>query len=86
MYHVRPAGSRGLVLATCAATKRTAPVATAVTCDGDKSGTPFPSAGTSGPTASAVAIAIAIATRYDKRAYVFHGTVILAAIRLWLRP
>jgi transposase len=27
----------------------------------------------------------AVATRYDKRAYVFHGTVALAAIRLWLR-
>ncbi|GGP81778.1 hypothetical protein GCM10010278_70500 [Streptomyces melanogenes] len=26
-----------------------------------------------------------VATRYDKRAYVFHGTVTLAAIRLWLR-
>ncbi|MDQ0694487.1 hypothetical protein QF048_000929 [Streptomyces sp. W4I9-2] len=25
-----------------------------------------------------------LATRYDKRAYVFHGTVTLAAIRLWL--
>ncbi|MEU8777079.1 IS5 family transposase [Streptomyces sp. NPDC048606] len=28
----------------------------------------------------------AVATRYDKRAYVFHGTVTLATIRLWLRP
>lgn len=27
----------------------------------------------------------AIATRFDKRAYVFHGTVTVAAIRLWLR-
>ncbi|WP_282698390.1 IS5 family transposase [Streptomyces sp. CC208A] len=27
----------------------------------------------------------AVATRYDKRAYVFHGTVTVAAIRLWLR-
>ncbi|GHB70165.1 hypothetical protein GCM10010377_71100 [Streptomyces viridiviolaceus] len=27
----------------------------------------------------------AVATRYDKRAYVSHGTVALAAIRLWLR-
>ncbi|MEV8563930.1 IS5 family transposase [Streptomyces sp. NPDC051917] len=27
----------------------------------------------------------AVATRYDKRAYVFHGTVVVAAIRLWLR-
>ncbi|MGH3468400.1 MAG: IS5/IS1182 family transposase, partial [Thermocrispum sp.] len=27
-----------------------------------------------------------VATRYDKRAYVFHGTVTAAAIRLWLRP
>ncbi|GGU49636.1 hypothetical protein GCM10010289_82720 [Streptomyces violascens] len=27
----------------------------------------------------------AVATRYDKRAYIFHGTVTLAAIRLWLR-
>lgn len=28
----------------------------------------------------------ALATRYDKRAYVFHGTVIAVAVRLWLRP
>ena len=28
----------------------------------------------------------AVATRYDKRAYVFHGTVTTATIRLWLRP
>ncbi|WP_326759183.1 IS5 family transposase [Streptomyces phaeochromogenes] len=28
----------------------------------------------------------AVATRFDKRAYVFHGTVAVAAIRLWLRP
>ncbi|MCX4426067.1 IS5 family transposase [Streptomyces mirabilis] len=28
----------------------------------------------------------AVATRYDKRAYVFHGTVTIAAIRLWLQP
>ncbi|MFI1683144.1 IS5 family transposase [Streptomyces sp. NPDC020607] len=28
----------------------------------------------------------AVATRYDKRAYVFYGTVTAAAIRLWLRP
>lgn len=28
----------------------------------------------------------AVATRYDKRACVFHGTVTIAAIRLWLRP
>ncbi len=27
----------------------------------------------------------AVATRYDKRAYIFHGTVTIAAIRLWLR-
>jgi transposase len=27
----------------------------------------------------------AVATRFDKRGYVFHGTVTLAAIRLWLR-
>ena len=27
----------------------------------------------------------AVATRYDKRAHVFHGTVTLLAIRLWLR-
>ncbi|MFD9603378.1 IS5 family transposase [Streptomyces sp. NBC_01224] len=27
----------------------------------------------------------AVATRYDKRAYVFHGTVTIASIRLWLR-
>ncbi|WP_405603828.1 hypothetical protein [Streptomyces sp. NBC_00081] len=27
----------------------------------------------------------AIATRYDKRAYIFHGTITVAAIRLWLR-
>lgn len=28
----------------------------------------------------------AVATRYDKRAYIFHGTVTVAAIWLWLRP
>ncbi|AZM58143.1 IS5 family transposase [Streptomyces sp. WAC 01529] len=28
----------------------------------------------------------AVATRFDKRAYVFHGTVTVASIRLWLRP
>ncbi|WP_217225162.1 IS5 family transposase [Streptomyces anulatus] len=28
----------------------------------------------------------AVATRYDKRAYVFHGTVTAAAVRLWLGP
>ncbi|MFE5021639.1 IS5/IS1182 family transposase, partial [Streptomyces sp. NPDC056690] len=28
----------------------------------------------------------AVATRFDKRAYVFYGTVAVAAIRLWLRP
>lgn len=27
----------------------------------------------------------AVATKHDKRVYVFHGTVISAAIRLWLR-
>lgn len=27
----------------------------------------------------------AVATRFDKRAYVFHGTVIVASIRVWLR-
>lgn len=27
----------------------------------------------------------AVATRYDKRAYVFHGTAAATAIRLWLR-
>jgi transposase len=26
----------------------------------------------------------AVTTRFDKRAYVFHGTVTLASIRLWL--
>jgi hypothetical protein len=28
----------------------------------------------------------AVATRYDKRANVFHGTVTVAAIWLWRRP
>ncbi|GHH67678.1 hypothetical protein GCM10018781_23330 [Kitasatospora indigofera] len=28
----------------------------------------------------------AVSTRYDKRAYVLHGTVTLASIRLWIRP
>ncbi|MFC8765897.1 IS5 family transposase [Streptomyces sp. NPDC057193] len=28
----------------------------------------------------------AVATRYDERAYVFHGTVTAAAVRLWLKP
>jgi transposase len=27
----------------------------------------------------------AVATRYDKRSYVFHGTVTVAAVRLWPR-
>jgi transposase len=27
-----------------------------------------------------------VATRFDKHAHVFHGTVTVAAIRLWLRP
>lgn len=27
-----------------------------------------------------------VPTRYDKRAYVFHGTITIAAIRLWLQP
>lgn len=27
----------------------------------------------------------AVATRYDKRAYLLHGTVTVASIRLWLR-
>lgn len=27
----------------------------------------------------------AVAARYDKRAYAFHGTVTVAAIRQWLR-
>ncbi len=27
----------------------------------------------------------AVATRFEKRVYVFHGTVTLASIRLWLR-
>jgi len=27
----------------------------------------------------------AVATRFDKRAYIFHGTVTVAAVRLWLR-
>jgi transposase len=27
----------------------------------------------------------AVATRYDKRAYIFHGTVTLAALVIWLR-
>ncbi|ATW52351.1 transposase [Streptomyces peucetius] len=36
-------------------------------------------------TVNALEESRAVATRYDKRAYVFHGTVTLAAIRLWLR-
>ncbi len=28
----------------------------------------------------------AVATRFDKRAHIFHGTVTVAVIRLWLRP
>jgi hypothetical protein len=27
-----------------------------------------------------------VATRFDKRGYIFHGTVTVASIRLWLRP
>jgi hypothetical protein len=28
----------------------------------------------------------AVAMRFDKRGYIFHGTVTVASIRLWLRP
>ncbi|MER5482016.1 IS5 family transposase [Streptomyces sp. NPDC002812] len=35
-------------------------------------------------TINALKTSRAVATRYDKRAYIFHGTVTLAAIRLWL--
>ncbi len=28
----------------------------------------------------------AVATRFDKRAYVFHGSVTVASVRLWIRP
>ncbi|AJT62548.1 hypothetical protein T261_0859 [Streptomyces lydicus] len=28
----------------------------------------------------------AVATRFDERAYMFHGTVTVTAVRLWLRP
>lgn len=28
----------------------------------------------------------AVATRYDKRVYIFHGTVTVTAVRLWPRP
>lgn len=28
----------------------------------------------------------AVATRFDKRAYILHGTVTLVSIKLWLRP
>ncbi len=28
----------------------------------------------------------AVATRFDKRAYVFHGSVTAASVRLWIRP
>jgi transposase len=27
----------------------------------------------------------AVATRYDKRAYIFHGTIDVASIRIWIR-
>ncbi|KUM67405.1 IS5 family transposase [Streptomyces curacoi] len=37
-------------------------------------------------TVNALKSSRAVATRFDKRAYVFQGTVTLAAIRLWLRP
>lgn len=36
-------------------------------------------------TVNALKASRAVATRYDERAHVFHGTVTLAAIRLWLR-
>lgn len=35
-------------------------------------------------TMNALKASRAVATRYDKRAYIFHGTVTLAAIRIWL--
>lgn len=37
-------------------------------------------------TINALKSSRAVATRFDKRAYVFHGTVIVASIRLWLKP
>jgi hypothetical protein len=43
----------------CVATKRTVPAGTADICGGGRFGTPFPSAGISGPTASGVAATVA---------------------------
>ncbi|WP_430378862.1 IS5 family transposase [Streptomyces sp. B1-3] len=37
-------------------------------------------------TINALKSSRAVATRFDKRAYVFHGTVTVASIRLWLKP
>ncbi|MBZ4322040.1 IS5 family transposase [Streptomyces huiliensis] len=37
-------------------------------------------------TINALKASRAVATRFDKRAYVYHGTVTVVAIRLWLRP
>lgn len=39
-----------------------------------------------GARSGSVVVARVVATRYDKRAYVFTGTVTLASIRLWLKP
>jgi transposase len=36
-------------------------------------------------TINALTNSRAVATRFDKRAHIFHGAVTLASIRLWLR-
>jgi hypothetical protein len=42
-------------------------------------------AGTKSRTVGALKNFRAVATRYEKRAYMYHGTVTVAAIRLWIR-
>ncbi|CAM5743989.1 hypothetical protein STAFG_8420 [Streptomyces afghaniensis 772] len=37
-------------------------------------------------TINALKSSRAVATRFDKHAYVFHGTVTVASIGLWLKP
>jgi transposase len=75
-------------------TKRTRPAATGFICEGGSEGgrptgfdrTVYRRRNEVERTINRLKTSRAIATRYDKRAYVFHGTVTVEAIRLWLGP